>query len=51
MSKLRTVFHNYGGSMVFTVVALSCAFGIGHRAGGVPGGTAALFTALMLGAL
>lgn len=51
MSILRTAFRSYGGSLAFTVVALSCAFWIGFQATGVPGGFAALFTALMLGAL
>lgn len=51
MSTLRTVFRSYGGSIAFTVVALAVAFWIGFGAGGVGAGTAALFTALMLGAL
>jgi uncharacterized protein len=51
MSVLKAAFRSYGGSFVFTVVALGGAFWIGHHAGGVAGGMAALFTALMLGAL
>lgn len=51
MSVLKTAFRSYGGSLLFTVVALACAFWIGHIAGGIAGGMAALFTALMLGAL
>ncbi|HQF54856.1 MAG TPA: DUF475 domain-containing protein [Fibrobacteria bacterium] len=59
MSILRTAFRSYGGSIAFTVAALSCAFWlgysdfVGHRNGGpsIAGGLAALFTALMLGAL
>lgn len=51
MSSLRSVVRSYGGSFVFTVVALAIAFWIGFGAGGATGGLAALFTALMLGAL
>jgi uncharacterized protein len=52
MSTLRAVVRSYGGSMVFTALALSGAYWIGFRSGGgASAGVAALFTALMLGAL
>jgi uncharacterized protein len=51
MSVLNVAFRSYGGSIVFTAAALGCAFWLGHGMGGVAGGMAALFTALMLGAL
>jgi hypothetical protein len=51
MSTLRSVFRSYGGSIAFTIAALACAFWIGYGPGGLGGGMAALFTALMLGAL
>jgi len=51
MFSFRSVARSYGGSFAFTVLALACAFWIGFRSGGASTGMAALFTALMLGAL
>lgn len=51
MTTLRSVFRSYGGSIAFTIGALACAYWIGFRSGGAAAGLAALFTALMLGAL
>ncbi len=51
MSLLRQGLRSYGGSTAFAAVALAVAFWIGSRTGSMAQGLAAMFTALMLGAL